>query len=306
MAAAGLSGVLLKEAWEQLGREDLIPGEPPNIQLAPRQWPTSPDELHFAAIGDNGSGGRQAMAVAEELARSYQEVPFGLLSMLGDIVYYGPISRRFEDVFLEPLGPMIEAGVRFEIAVGNHDGELFLGDERLEEVERTLDLLGTPARYYQTSHGPVDFFYLDSVAMVRRDAAALRQVAWLDAALTGAGSTWRIVCLHHPVHSSGRHGPHPVLRELLEPVLVRHGVDLVLSGHDHHYERTVPIDGVTYVVSGAGCKLTPVDPEPFTAFAVSTLQFLRLHATRERLRVRSIGADGALLDEVVLAVRDDR
>lgn len=255
-------------------------------------------------IGDNGSGGRQAMAVAEQLARSYRERPFGLLAMLGDIVYYGPIERRFHDVFLEPLGPLVDAGVSFEIALGNHDNDLFLDRPRFAEVERQLELLGTPARFYTTTHGPVDAFYLDTVAMVRREESARQQVAWLDHALSQATRPWRIVCLHHPVYSSGRHGSTPVLRRLLEPVLRDHEVDLVLSGHDHHYERTVPIDGITYVVSGGGCKLTDVTPSEISEVAVSKLQFLRLHATRARLATRCIGVGGEVLDSFELAPRD--
>jgi 3',5'-cyclic AMP phosphodiesterase CpdA len=87
-----------------------------------------------------------------------------------------------------------------------------------------------------------------------------------------------------------------VLVDRLAPVLARHGVDLVLSGHDHHYERTEPIEGVTYVISGGGCKLTGVDPRPFAAVALSELQFLRVRATRQRLRARCVGVDGEVLD----------
>ena len=60
VAGRGLSGYV----WPILTREDVVPGEAPLRSLAPRSWPTSPDTLRFAALGDSGSGGRQAMAVA--------------------------------------------------------------------------------------------------------------------------------------------------------------------------------------------------------------------------------------------------
>ena len=296
------AGGLLSRAWTQLGREDLVPGEPPDLVLEPRAWTTSPDEAALAVLGDNGSGGRQAMAVAEQLARSYRSEPFGSVSLLGDICYYGPIDHRFDDVFVEPLGPLVQAEVSFELAVGNHDGQLFDGQPRLAEIEDVLELLGTPARYYHVRHGPVDLFYLDSVGLVRAgedgpmDEAAHEQLAWLDRALGEATGTWRVVCTHHPVWSSGIHGPTPVLVDELQPILVDHQVDLVLAGHDHHYERTLPIRGVTHLVSGAGCKLTPVDPTEITVRAVSALQFVRLDATTERLTGRAIGIDGQELD----------
>ena len=303
-----LAGGLLSRAWTQLGREDLVPGEPPELVLEPEAWTTSPDQVALAALGDNGSGGRQAMAVAEQLARSYRDEPFGSVSLLGDICYYGPIDRRFHDVFVEPLGPLLDAGVSFELAIGNHDGRLFLDEERLTEVEQTLRRLGTPGRYYTVRRGPVDLFYLDTVGLLRDndlgelDLAAIEQLAWLDRALTASTAPWRIVCTHHPVYSSGR-GSTPLLVRELAPLLVEHDVDLVLSGHDHHYERTHPIDGVTQVISGGGCKLTPVEPTRITARAMSELEFVRLDVTTDRLVGRAVGVDGQELDRFRLTPR---
>ncbi|MDP9072293.1 MAG: metallophosphoesterase [Actinomycetota bacterium] len=94
--------------------------------------------------------------------------------------------------------------------------------------------------------------------------------------------------LHHPPYSSGKHGSTPGARERLEPILARHDVDLVLAGHDHHYERTHPIDGVTYVVSGGGCKTTAAGRSRFTVVSESTLQFLLVDITGDRLVVTCV------------------
>lgn len=300
------TGGVVREAWKLLGREDLVPGEPVRRDLRAGAWSTTDEHLTFAAIGDNGSGGRQAVAVAEQMARTYGEAPFGLVALLGDICYYGSIRNRFDEVFLRPLGPLIDADVRFELAVGNHDGGLHTSDESLAEIEATLELLGTPARYYTSTHGPVDFFYLDSSEPATLGVVGSAQLEWLDDALSQASSQWKVVALHHPVHSSGRHGSTPRLNELLEPMLVRHHVDLVLAGHDHHYERTVPIDGITYVVSGGGCKTTPVRPRRFTAAAASVLEFLHVEVDGDRLTGRSIAPDGDVIDAFSLRAREGR
>jgi 3',5'-cyclic AMP phosphodiesterase CpdA len=306
VAGAAATGGGLHQAWGLLSREDLVPGVAPDLELQANRWESSADRLTFAAIGDNGSGGRQAMAVAEQLALSYRQVPFGLVSLLGDICYYGPIRRRFDDTFVKPMSPLIDAGVDFELAIGNHDGGVFYDDRALSEIEDTLELLGTPARFYASTRGPVDFFYLDSSqpAMLGPDGAI--QLEWLDDTLAAATSQWRIVALHHPIYSSGTHGPTPRLDELLEPILRRHRVDLVLAGHDHHYERTVPIDGITYVVSGGGCKLTPVRPKPYSDVAVSALQFMHFDIAGDRLTGRSIGATGDVIDRFELRARERR
>ena len=151
------SGVLLRDhVWPLLDQEDLIPGTPPDIKLSPRAWTTTADRLRFAAIGDNGSGGRQAMAVATRLAETYQQTPFGLVAHLGDISYYGNLEERYVEVFERPMAPLIDAGVGFELAIGNHDTALRHSDESLEAIEAELRLLGTPSRYYSNTHGPAE------------------------------------------------------------------------------------------------------------------------------------------------------
>jgi hypothetical protein len=304
--SAAAAGVLGDRLWPLLGREDLAPGRSPDFSLPGGAWETTRSSLTFAAVGDTGSGGRQALAVAERMAAGYAERPYGLVSHLGDLCYYGRIEQRFDDVFLRPYRPLLDAGVRFEVAIGNHDGDVHWSDERLEAIDTELRLLGTPARYYRTTHGPADFFYLDSSKPGLFGPDSSRQLEWLDTALAESESQWKIVSLHHPVYSSGVHGPTPGARTLLEPLLVRHAVDLVLTGHDHHYERTHPIDGVTYVVSGGGCKTTPVRPRRWTAAARSTLQYLHVEIDGDRLQGASVRPDGHVVDRFALRAREGR
>ena len=303
-AAAG--GLLTDQVWPLLGREDLAPGRRPELVLPPRAWQTASDRLTFAAVGDTGSGGRKAIAVAERMALGYEQRPYGLVTHLGDLCYYGRIEDRFDDVFVRPYRPLLDAGVTFEVAIGNHDGDVHWSDERLEAIDTELRLIGTPARYFRSTHGPVDFFYLDSSKPGLFGPGSSAQLEWLDEALARSSSQWKVVCLHHPVYSSGKHGPTPGAQELLEPILVRHAVDLVMTGHDHHYERTVPIDGITYVVSGGGCKTTPVAPRRFTAAARSTLQSLHVDVDGDRLRAVAVRPDGEVVDRFVLRAREGR
>jgi len=84
-----------------------------------------------------------------------------------------------------------------------------------------------------------------------------KQLAWLQSQLQNAGSAdWKICYFHHPLYSSGRrHGPANDLRLLLEPLLVKYGVDVVFSGHDHVYERIRPQKGIYYFTEGASGQL---------------------------------------------------
>jgi 3',5'-cyclic AMP phosphodiesterase CpdA len=305
-AGALATGGVVNEALALLAREDLVPGEAPELRLDPQAWPDEEGRIVFAAIGDNGSGGRQAMAVAERMALTYELLPFSHVSLLGDICYYGGIKDRFHDVFVRPMSPLIDAGVEFELAVGNHDGGIYFSDAALQEIEDQLEQLGTRARYYSTVHGPAEFFYVDSSSPGLYGEGSSLQLEWLDSALADSTSQWKIVALHHPLYSSGRHGSTPSSHLLLEPILIRRKVDLVLAGHDHHYERTIPIQGITHIVSGGGCKTTGVNPRAFTAKAASILEFLHVDIRDDRLIGRAIQPDARIFDRFELRAREGR
>ena len=140
------------------------------------------------------------------------------------------------------------------------------------------------------------------------------QLIWLREALTKSQARWKVVFQHHSIYStatkSGGHGGERTvsrLRGLLEPIFVAGGVDLVLAGHDHHYDRSTlqPAGSpeghqVQYVTAGASARLRPsvVDyTNTFMAKAdATTHSFLVAHVTPAAIRVDAIGADGRTLD----------
>jgi 3',5'-cyclic AMP phosphodiesterase CpdA len=110
------------------------------------------------------------------------------------------------------------------------------------------------ARYYTFTKKNVRFFVLDSNAMDPR------QLAWFDNALKQSSDDWKICYFHHPLYSDGgRHGPEVELRVVLEPLLVKYGVNVVYSGHDHVYERLKPQKGIVYFVNGSSGELRKGD-----------------------------------------------
>jgi acid phosphatase type 7 len=109
------------------------------------------------------------------------------------------------------------------------------------------------------------------------------------------------VYLHRPPFSSGEHGSNLAVREAFVPLFERHRVPLVFAGHDHDYERTIAINGVTYVVTGGGGRGTrPVGASPFTAFSESTLHFIAASVSDSALVLHAIDATGQTFDSLQL------
>jgi 3',5'-cyclic AMP phosphodiesterase CpdA len=78
-----------------------------------------------------------------------------------------------------------------------------------------------------------------------------KQVQWLDKELAASGSDWKIAFFHHPriLRRHARLGN--VLRDQLEPLFVKYGVNAVFTGHEHFYERVQPQKGVAYFIAGS-------------------------------------------------------
>ncbi len=251
--------------------------------------PNRADSLKFAAIGDNGTGDRPQFEVAQQMDKVRATFPFELVIMLGDNMYGGQQPADFIKKFQEPYARLLAAGVTFHASLGNHD--------RPENVSyKPFNMNG--ARYYTYARKNVRFFVLDTTQM---DA---KQVAWIDAALQEAKEDWKICYFHHPLYSNAaRHGSSVDLRVILEPIFVKHGVDVVFSGHDHVYERLKPQKGIFYFVSGAAGQLRRGNMKPTdqTAAAFDEDQsFMLVEVLRNELHYRAISRTGSTVDAGVI------
>jgi predicted phosphodiesterase len=224
-----------------------------------QQQLTLPNEkgtVKFAVIGDSGTGGGAQQKVAERIAATRSVFPFEFAIMLGDNLYGSERKGDYESKFERPYKPLLDAGVKFYAALGNHD-------DPEQRLYKPFNMNGE--RYYSFKPsllGGVRFFALDSNYMDQK------QLDWLQQELSASGSEWKIAFFHHPLYSSGgRHGSDVVLRDQLEPIFLKHGINVVFTGHEHFYERLKPQKGITYIISGASAKLRRGDIEksPLTA-----------------------------------------
>jgi calcineurin-like phosphoesterase family protein len=244
----------------------------------------------FVVIGDFGSGDDAERAVASAIRRWVGERRFDALVTVGDNVYRDGASSAFADAWERPYGWVQDRGVRVVASLGNHD-------VHTDDGHALMGLFGMPGPWYREHIGPVDLFVLDA-----NDFARLGQMRWLSKALTASTASWQVLVFHEPAYSCGKHGSKPGAQRQLLPAIAGRGVDLVLNGHDHDYQRFAPIDGVTYVVAGAGgAALYPVrdcpagTPDP-VASNDDEHSFLYVTADPEEITGTAVGEDGAVLD----------
>jgi acid phosphatase len=186
--------------------------------------------------------------------------------------------------------------VPFHAVLGNHDIRTANGAPQV-----AFGPFGMKGRYYTLNRGPVDFFMLDTNV----NADWQRQISWLRTVLAQSRAPWKVVVGHHPIYSSGFYGNDPQLAAKLTELMRRHGVQLYINGHEHHYERSKPIDGITYlVVGGGGASLRPVMATGQSARAVSVFSFAEIEASPKALTLRAWDKNGRLLDQAVLAKRE--
>ena len=135
------------------------------------------------------------------------------------------------------------AGLEVAGVLGNHDVVVDRGRYQYE----TLNM---PGRYYRRTVGGVELYLLDS------NSIDPRQTSWLRRSLARSRAGWKIAVLHHPPFNCGTHGPNGQVFARGVPLFERYRVRLVLSGHDHNYQRFAPRRGVRYVVHGGGNPTT--------------------------------------------------
>ncbi|HEY8192287.1 MAG TPA: metallophosphoesterase [Gaiellaceae bacterium] len=243
--------------------------------------------VRIVAIGDFGVGGTSQQRLGDAVRRFEARYGAGLLLTLGDNDYTEQPSA-FRANWERSFGWARRKGLRVAGVLGNHD-------VRVEEGRYEFSTLQMPGRYYGRQLGPVELFLLDSNSV---DAA---QTAWLRRRLALSKARWKIAVFHHPAYTCANYTSHPEVVRRWVPLFERYRVRLVLSGHDHNYQRFAPRQGVRYVVHGGGSPysyaLKPCPAGyPRRVKARRDQGFLYLVVRGDRLDGWSVRVDGRRVD----------
>lgn len=249
--------------------------------------------LKVAVVGDSGNNSVAQYEVASEIVDWQPD----LFLHTGDIAYESGTKTEFVNNVFDVYSTLF-ARVPFYPSMGNHD-------YTTENGGPYKDLFETPTSsgsedYYTFSYDTARFVVLNT--NIAYDSTS-EQYQWLEETLGAATEPWVIVYFHHPVYSSGSHGSTAGLADALVPLFEEYGVDLVMNGHDHHYERFEKEAGVTYIVTGGGGRElyelgdTLLDN---SAYAESVFHFVGLNIFDHKIKIQAISRDGYVIDSVTL------
>jgi 3',5'-cyclic AMP phosphodiesterase CpdA len=256
--------------------------------------PNREGSLKFAVLGDFGTGERTQYELAQQMDLLHRRFNYQLVILVGDNLYGSERPQDFKKKFEEPYKPLLDAGVKFYAALGNHDA-------REQRYYKPFNMDGQ--LYYTFSpKADVRFFILESTY------PEPEQIRWVEKELAGSGSDWKIAVFHHPLYSSGeRHGSDTGLRNVLEPLFLKYNVSVVLTGHDHFYERVKPQNGIAYFVVGSGGQLRKGNIDRSSGVTASgfdtDLAFMAAEIVGDEMYFNTISRPGAVIDSGVLTRR---
>lgn len=292
--------------------QNLTPASTPADELKFRT--AAPGPVSFVAIGDSGQGSAQQFQLASRLAK--ENVSLAL--HLGDIVYPDGTFLNYEAYFFPVYRDLLSRVPMFTVP-GNHDyyapaAGPYLANTSVPDADVGLNERG---RFYSFDWGDVHFIALDTndpLAFATTGRGSM--LDWLERDLQRSRKFWRIAFFHHPPYPTSPHHEDDetsaLVRKHIVPILERHNVPLVLSGHDHNYQRAVPMrdgqpvpaaTGTQYIISGGGgASLFDVGPpDPIVAKSATAHHYLRADINQGRAVLKAIASDGRELDRFEIA-----
>ncbi len=268
-----------------------------------------PGMFSFIAFGDSGEDTPAQRAIIAEMVA---EPDIAFLMHTGDLAYPQGTYAYYEKAHFGLNAPLLDH-LPFFPTPGNHDyyADFAAPYLAVHSVPSSGVDPADQGRYYSFDWGDAHFTSFDTNLLPT--GSADRMMDWLENDLRSTKKFWKIVYMHHPPYPTGHHagdGICAAVREQVNPQLERYGVQLVIAGHEHGYERTAPLlgdaivqqgSGTTYVITGGGgAGLHDVNPGEQTLIALQDYNYLRVDIDGRTLTVRATDADGKEIDRFQL------
>jgi len=216
--------------------------------------PGTPKPTRVWVLGDSGTANSSAQAVRNAYDAFTGARHTDLWLMLGDNAYSSGTDSEYQAAVFNTYPTMLRKSVLWP-TLGNHDGAsadsgsqsgVYYNIFTLPRNAEAGGLASGTEAYYSFDYANIHFVVLDSFDSDRSVGGAM--LSWLREDLAATTRDWVIAFWHHPPYSKGSHDSDSSsqlvdMRRNALPILENEGVDLVLSGHSHSYERSFLLDG---------------------------------------------------------------
>ncbi len=266
------------------------------------QFSTAPEDnltpLRIAVIGDS----RSNLVMSRKLSNMIVDKHPDVVLHTGDLVPSGKNLPEWKTFLFDPMQKLLR-NIPFYPIPGNHEGES-------PHYYSFFAPLHNDNPWWSRDYGSVHIIGLDTNVPTDQQS---EQYQFLVDDLQNNNKPWTIVMFHHPLFHS-----HPT-REVYEfrydwqPLFIEHGVDIVLTGHDHYYQRTFPIGRmaenqrgvVHYTIAGGGATLYPTIPRSYSAFDRSLYHFVLIDVTENELEIRAVDENNQVFDAIIINKNQD-
>jgi hypothetical protein len=230
----------------------LAGGEEFRFTTAPT--PGTPQRTRLWVIGDSGSANVDARNVRDAYYRFNGAAPTHLWLMLGDNAYNAGEDDEYQAAMFDMYPTLLRQTVVWS-TIGNHETDQSSSPAstipyyQIFSLPKAAEAGGVASGtedYYSFDYANIHFICLDAMTSSRAPGSAM--LNWLENDLAAATQPWLVAFWHHPPYSKGSHDSDESsrlieMRQNALPILENYGVDLVLCGHSHAYERSYFIDG---------------------------------------------------------------
>jgi hypothetical protein len=204
-------------------------------------------------IGDSGTRNANQMNVYNAYRSRTGTAHTDAWLMLGDNAYNSGSDEEFQGAVFDAYPELLRNTTMWS-CIGNHEtytsgGAPYIDIHSFPTAGECGGLPSGSERYYSFDHGNIHFVCLDSTASNASDLPGSGgMIDWLEADLQATDKDWIIAYFHHGPYTKGSHdsdgsSQHTIVRRYMTPLLESYGVDMVLSGHSHTYERSMLVNG---------------------------------------------------------------
>jgi len=306
---------------------------------SPREGAAKPTRIWV--LGDSGTANADAAAVRNAYTAYSGGLPPDLWLMLGDNAYDTGTDAEYQAAVFDMYPAQLRSSVLWP-TLGNHDAfnpSVYFSAFTLPTAGEAGGVPSGTESYYSFDYGELHFVCLDSQVSDRSPQGAM--MTWLRADLERNRLPWVIAFWHHPPYSKGSHDSDTEvnlveMRQFANPILEAGGVDLVLSGHSHSYERsflldrhygpsgslvpgmvldggdgrpagngayekgTGPHQGAVYAVAGSSGRVSVLAHHPAMFVGLAALGSLVLDLKGDRLEATFLRENGSIGDSFTL------